>query len=168
MWGDNSQWAINTQDDFTEMLLVEFAGLKANGKRMTRLHKGSCAASIFIKLKNSIVTKIQNAHKTTHCECVHSRAEGGDDTFDALVTKSGKKGRVPKMVKQATCAVASHGFDGKIGHCVGSPNLATRMPALTPASEVVVPARTTALTSPASISSHSTADGGPPKNKTRN
>lgn len=49
MWGDDNQWAINFEQEFKEMMRLEFSGIKSNGKTQSRQHKGKCASAIFVR-----------------------------------------------------------------------------------------------------------------------
>lgn len=117
MWGDNNQFAINLEIEFTEVVRIKYTGLKSNGKPPAKIHRGKCCAQIFVKNKGTLVGKIRNACKRRYCEAVYSRKE---DCKIASESAPDFKDGVPKLIAQIPATVESMGFHGKLGICVGS------------------------------------------------
>ena len=57
MWGNNNQFAIDKEEKLADMLGIEFTGIKCNGERMVRYHKGCAIAALLVKIKGSIIPR---------------------------------------------------------------------------------------------------------------
>ena len=69
LWGgENNQWAVNLEEDFADLLNIEFTGVKCNGTRQQRATKGRCFCTIFVDVKGSLCDKIRNACKKKYKE----------------------------------------------------------------------------------------------------
>jgi len=116
VWGDNNQWAINGEAHFCRRFLIKYTGIKSNGKRTNKVHKGRCVAQIFVAAKGTLMEKIRNAGKKFHFEAIYRRGEKSKIGLAGTDSKG-----IPRMIRQIPATVASHGFNGKLGICDGHP-----------------------------------------------
>lgn len=167
IWNDNNQLMINLEKELCAMNGIKFAGLEFNGVRMPRNHRGQCIHSLLVKVKGSMATRIcDTCECNIHACCCH-RMEAdkpvGMPTGEPKAKStsksrhSRKKRKMPSLMHQEECTIASHGFEGKIGLMEGHPILATELVKKAAPTEAVFAQNQELLMSPVTASMASLA-----------
>lgn len=127
MWEKCNSWSYNLEAEYARMLGITFTGVKANGSRPKRTHKGKCAHYLFVKCKGTLVNTIRNTTKRVWKEALfHRRPKTPKVPALTVMTENAESANhtrsIPKILHY-TSSQAISGFTGVIGICEGHPSL---------------------------------------------
>jgi hypothetical protein len=123
MWEKCNSWSHNLEAEYTRMLGIAFTGIKANGFRPKRIHKGKCAHYLFVKSKGTLVNTIRNATKRVWKEALfHRRPKVSKAPAVVQPESVTNNTSVPRILHYESSQAIS-GFNGVIGICEGHPSL---------------------------------------------
>lgn len=140
MWEKCNSWSYNLEAEYARMLGIKFTGVRANGTKAKRTHKGKCAHYLFVKCKGTLVNTIRNATKRAWKEALFNRKpkvtkvseeEGGEGIPLPMETDADDMAKhIPKILhyqsreNAATSGFAAiPGFNGVIAICEGHASL---------------------------------------------
>lgn len=140
MWEKCNSWSYNLEAEYARMLGIKFTGMRANGTKPKRTHKGKCAHYLFVKCKGTLVNTIRNATKRAWKEALFNRKpkvtkvseEGGGEgiLLPMEMDADAMAKHVPKILHYQSREVAATsgfaaipGFNGVIGICEGHASL---------------------------------------------
>jgi hypothetical protein len=132
MWGSDNQFAIDLESEFRRLLRVRFTGIKSNGKKHTKEHKGKCFSQLIVRRKGALVGNIRKAGKKKWKEAIYSKKEDPPNVPTGGDTMKASESGVPKLICQVEVSEASHGFNGYFGVCYGHPDADTYLAKKTP------------------------------------
>jgi hypothetical protein len=122
MWEKCNSWSYNLEAEYTRMLGIAFTGIKANGFRPKRIHKGKCAHYLFVKSKGTLVNTIRNATKRVWKEALfHRRPKVSKAPAVVQPESVTNNTSVPRILHYESSQAIS-GFNGVIGICEGHPS----------------------------------------------